>query len=85
MHSGQRILLVTSAIYVPFQHADAIRMLGLPYRASVDTVGVDASLGREPVLEQTFTASNYLQEVRSAIRSIRMLVAAARDDTAGGS
>jgi len=81
---GDHILLVTSAIYVPFQHADAIRMLGLPYGASVDTVGVDASLEREPILEQTFTASNYLQEVRSTIRSMRLLAAAVRDEVPGG-
>ncbi len=72
---GQTVLLVTSAIYVPFQHVHAIRMLGLPYGAIVDTVGVDARQAREPELQQTFTASQYLQEIRSTIRSMRTLVA----------
>jgi hypothetical protein len=79
VQEGQRVLLVTSAIYIPFQHADAIRMLGLPYGADVDTVGVDTTTVREPELRQTFTSSNYLQEVRSAIRSFRSLVEASHE------
>lgn len=84
---GERVLLVTSTIYIPFQHADAIRMLGLPYGAEVDTVGVDTTAVREPELRQIFTSSNYLQEIRSAIRSMRSLVTTAQqrfsDDGAG--
>jgi hypothetical protein len=70
---GDRVLAVTSAIYIPFQHADAIRMLGLRYSAQVDTVGVDTTVVREPELRQTFTPSQYLQEVRSALLSLRNL------------
>lgn len=77
---GDKVLLVTSAIYVPFQHADAIRMLTLPYGAEVDTVGLDTTQVADSRLRQTFTPANYLQEVRSAIRSMKALFEAARLD-----
>jgi hypothetical protein len=73
LRPGDRVLAVTSAIYIPFQHADAIRMLGLPYGAIVDTVGVDTTTAREPQLRQQFTPANYLQEVRSTILAMRRL------------
>jgi hypothetical protein len=68
----ERILLVTTHLYVPFQHADAISTLGLPYRCGIDTVGFDTA---------TFQAwpkgpahvGEFLQELRSAIRSLRTL------------
>jgi hypothetical protein len=73
---GSRVLLVTSAIYVPFQHADAIRMLSLPYGAIVDTIGVDPKTVTEGPLRQEFTPANYLQEIRSTIRALGNLAAA---------
>lgn len=73
---GPRVLLVTSAIYVPFQHADAIRMLGLPYDAIVDTIGVDPKEVDDEALRQQFAPTSYLQEVRSAIRALGNLAAA---------
>jgi len=69
---GQRLLIVTTAIYVPFQHANALRMFALPYGAVVDTVGVDPG-EVDPGLAQTFLPHQYLQEVRSAIRALREL------------
>jgi hypothetical protein len=69
-------LLVTSAIYVPFQHADAIRMLSVPLGAIVDTIGVDPKTVSEGPLRQHFAPTNYLQEVRSATRALRALDAA---------
>jgi hypothetical protein len=73
VNRGERVLAITSAIYIPFQHADAIRMLGLGYGVHVDTVGVDTTVVREQELRQTFTPSQYLQEVRSAFLSMRNL------------
>jgi hypothetical protein len=67
---GSHVLLVTSAIYVPFQHADAIRMLSLPYGAIVDTIGVDRKQVNDEALRQRFAPTSYLQEVRSAIRAL---------------
>jgi hypothetical protein len=74
---GDRVLVVTAPIYVPFQHCDAVRTLGLPYGCTVDTIGVDPRLADELALpEPTLTPGRYLQEIRSAIRSMRLLVAA---------
>ncbi|MGY0236565.1 hypothetical protein [Longispora urticae] len=61
-----RLLLVTSTAYVPFQHCDALRVLGLEYGCEIDTVGLAPTA-------LPFTPANYLQEVRSAIRSMRAL------------
>jgi hypothetical protein len=73
------ILLVTSSIYVPYQHADAVRMLALPHGCSVETVGIDFSDESLGALRQPFTPANYLQEVRSTIRSVRLLHSAASE------
>jgi hypothetical protein len=74
---GDRLLMVTAPIYVPFQHCDAVRTLGLPFGCTVDTIGVDPRLADELTLpEPTLTPGRYLQEIRSAIRSMRLLVAA---------
>ena len=71
LRPGDSVLLVTSAIYVPYQHANAIRMLGLPFGAAVETVGVDtAGEGVPDALRQEFLAENYLQEVGSAINGM---------------
>lgn len=64
---------MTAPIYVPFQHCDAIRTLGVPYGCAIDTVGVDPTLADAPLPEPTLTPGRYLQEVRSAIRSMRTL------------
>ncbi|SBV30785.1 hypothetical protein GA0070620_6387 [Micromonospora krabiensis] len=72
--AGDPVLLVTAPIYVPFQHCDALRTLAVPYRCGIDTVGVDPALpdlARLP--EPTLTPGRYLQEIRSAIRSMRAL------------
>lgn len=69
---GQRLLLVTSDIYVRFQHAAALRTLALPHSVSVDAIGIqpgDVDLS----LAQEFEPHQYLQEVRSTIRALRSL------------
>lgn len=68
-----RVLLVTSQIYVPFQHADAVRILGLKYSCGIDTVGVppDLTAGLPP---QEFSPRHYLQELRSTIRAFHSLL-----------
>lgn len=71
------VLVVTSAPYTAFQHCDAIAHMGLPYGCAVDTVGVDPATLPEPHFRKRHTASGYLQEVRSAIRSMRRLYATA--------
>ncbi|MGW0434966.1 hypothetical protein ACWDV4_20800 [Micromonospora sp. NPDC003197] len=75
---GDRVLVVTAPIYVPFQHCDAIRTLGVPYGCAIDTVGVDPALAGAPLPEPPLTPGRYLQEVRSAIRSMRTLHSSVR-------
>jgi hypothetical protein len=70
--SGQRLLIVTTDIYVPFQQADALRMLALPHGVEVEVVGVVPGLV-DRRLAHEFTPDKYLQEIRSTIRSLRRL------------
>lgn len=71
---ADRVLIVTCPIYVPFQHCDAIRTLGLGYGCAVHTIGVDpARLPASGLPARTWTTDRYLQEIRSAIRSMRHL------------
>jgi hypothetical protein len=75
LEPGSRLLIVTTEIYVPYQHADALRMLALPHGVALDVVGVQPG-AVHPALRQTFQPHNYLQEIRSTIRALRMLLAA---------
>ncbi|MFI2714570.1 hypothetical protein ACH495_31060 [Micromonospora sp. NPDC018662] len=67
---GTRLLVVTTDIFVPFQHCDAVRLLGLRYGCEVETVGFDSTANRWVPPPAT---SAILQEVRSAIRSMQAL------------
>lgn len=70
---GDSVLVVTSSIYVPFQHCDAVACMGLPYGCEIDTVGVDPASLPETGFRSEYTAGDRLQEIRSAIRSMRRL------------
>jgi hypothetical protein len=75
LKQGQRVLVVTTDIYQPFQHADALRLLALPFGVDVDTIGmVPGKVDHR--LTHNFEPHNYLQETRSTIRSLRLLHAA---------
>ncbi|MFI6757590.1 hypothetical protein ACIBF5_00405 [Micromonospora sp. NPDC050417] len=76
---GQKILLVTTEHFVPFQHADAIRVLGIPYGCAVETIGVDPAAVPNEQLRQQLTTVNYLQETRSAVRSMQFLYSTVHD------
>jgi hypothetical protein len=67
IESGTNLLIVTSGIYLPYQHFDAVGMLCL-LGASVETVGV-----RREELGPTHPPSAYRQEVRSALKSAQRL------------
>lgn len=70
------VLLVTTAIYAPYQGAVALRVLSHGHGASVTTLGV-AAAGASDVharFDQAFDAGHYLAEIRSAIRGYRALV-----------
>ncbi|MDL9978656.1 hypothetical protein [Microbacterium candidum] len=66
---GQRVLLVTTQVFVPFQRFDGLRRLYLPHGLNVDAVGFGADWGDRPQ-----TAEYLLQETLSAIRSARRLL-----------
>jgi len=66
---GQRVLAVTTQVFVPFQGFDGLRRLYLPFGLTVDTVGFSAEWGDRPL-----TAEYLLQETLSAIRSARRLL-----------
>lgn len=65
------VLLVTTDVFVPFQHCDAVRLLGLRHGCVVQTVGCDSLTNRYIVTPSEPTTA--LQEIRSAIRSMQAL------------
>jgi hypothetical protein len=67
---GARVLVVTTDLFVPFQHCDAVHVLGLGYGCTVDTVGFDSTVS--PFIAPT-RADALLQETRAAIRSLQAL------------
>ena len=67
------VLVVTTPIYVPYQAAGAVEVLGVEQGLSVETVGVDARASDLGALTQQFRPQHHLQELRSAIRAMRSL------------
>lgn len=66
---GERILIVTTQVFVPFQTFDGVRQLQLRSGVDIDVVGFGAEWG-----DRVLTAEYLLQEVLSAIRSARRLL-----------
>lgn len=67
------VLIVTTPIYVPYQGAGAIEVLGLEYGMSVETVAVSGSAYDLGELSQQFLSHHRAQELRSAIHGMRSL------------
>lgn len=68
-HVGQRVLVVTSQVFVPFQSFDGMRRLYLPHGVDLDVVGYGQDWEDRPR-----TAEYLLQETLSAVRSGRRLL-----------
>lgn len=68
-----RILIITSAIHAPFQHAQALAELSLPTGATITTVGAHIATSREPAVRAEWTTAQWLQEIRSALWSMRVM------------
>ena len=68
----RNILLVTSQIYVPYQQLEAIRMLGIPYKHSLETIGFPNEWSAN--LQGLQKPENYLQEMRSVLQSAGRLL-----------
>jgi len=72
-----RVLLLTTQIYVPFQQLVALRVLGIERGCAVHYCGVDARSSFLPAL--SFSGPHYLQEIRSALLAADTLMTAARE------
>ncbi len=70
---AEDILVVTSAIHGPFQHAQALAELGLWTGARITTIGAHISTSDNAQVRTSWTTAEWLQEVRSAIWSMRMM------------
>jgi hypothetical protein len=73
---ADHVLLVTTQIYVPYQHLVGVEVLGLGTGCGVWTCGVDAEHSTLPT--RAFTGTDYLQEIRSTLLAARSLLARAR-------
>lgn len=71
--ASETVLLVTTDLYVPFQHADAITTLGLELRCGIETVGFDTR-SYEFWPSGPARPGELLQEIRSAIFSLHRLL-----------
>lgn len=75
-----RVLLLTTQIYVPFQQLGGLQVLGIERGCAVRCCGVDAENSFLPGL--SFSGRSYLQEIRSALLAAAQLMTAAQE--AGG-
>jgi hypothetical protein len=71
--SERSVLVVTTPIYVPYQAAGAVEVLGLGGGLAVETRGITPQAGDLGVLTQEFLPQHHLQELRSAIRGLHSL------------
>ena len=76
--SEHGVLILTTQIYVPYQHMEAVRVLGLERGCSVYSCGVDAATSLLP-RAAPFGGRDYLQEIRSALRAAPALLRAAQE------
>ena len=67
------LLIVTSAIAAPFQHAQAIAELGIPTGATITSIGAHINTSQESRIRQTWTTAEWLQEVRSTLWSMKQM------------
>lgn len=69
---GVNILLITDQIYVPYQQMEAIRLLGIPYNHSVETVGFPDEW--PDGLQNIQEPENYLQEIYSILQVMGRII-----------
>ncbi len=69
----RRVLIVTGAIFVPYQGVEALRTLSVPHGHGVDVVGLRP---RTPLADRRplgLSATYYLQEIAATLHAIREL------------
>lgn len=71
IEEGDHLLIVTSAIHAPFQHAQAVAELGIATSATITSVGAHIGTSNEACVRHEWTTAEWLQEIRSAIWSMR--------------
>lgn len=67
------VLVVTTPVYVPYQGAGAIEVLGLEFGLAVETVAVSATASDLGASSQEFLPRHRAQELRSAVHGMRSL------------
>ncbi len=67
------VLVMTTPVYVPYQGAGAIEVLGAEFGFSVETVAVSASASDLGEHSQSFLPQHRAQEMRSAVHGMRSL------------
>lgn len=67
------VLQVTTPIYVPYQSAVAVGILGLDHGIAVETIGASSSASDLGPYSQPFLAEHYLQELRAAVGAMLTL------------
>ncbi len=67
------VLVITTPVYVPYQGAVAIEILGLEFGLSVETVAVSDAASDLGPDTQLFLPHHRLQELRSAVHGMRRL------------
>lgn len=67
------ILIITSAMHAPFQHAQALAELSVPTGATITSVGAHIGTSRQEAVRAEWTTAEWLQEIRSAIWSMRVM------------
>ncbi|MEO7147662.1 MAG: hypothetical protein ABIX09_07220, partial [Terrimesophilobacter sp.] len=68
-----RVLIITTPIYVPYQAAVAVEVLGLEFGHQVETVAVSAAASNLGEHSQKFLPHHQLQELRSAVSGFHSL------------
>jgi hypothetical protein len=67
------VLVITTPVYVPYQGAGAIEVLGLEFGLAVETVAVSARASDLGENSQAFLPRHRAQELRSAVHGMRGL------------
>jgi hypothetical protein len=67
------VLVITTPVYVPYQAAGAVEVLGLESGFSVETVAVSGAASDLGEYTQQFLPMHHAQELRSAVHGLRQL------------
>lgn len=73
------VLVITTSVYVPYQGAVAVEILGVGHGIGVETIAVSEEANNLGALTQVFEPKHQLQELRSAIHGMHRLFARLSD------